>query len=138
MRTITVGRDDDLHAALAQADVVSLHAPLTPATRHLIDADALARMKPDAILVNTARGGLVDQAALATALREGRARRRRARRHRPRAAAARPTRCSRAPNLLVVPHIGSATHSARERMADLAVDNLLAALAGRPMPHPAS
>ena len=137
MRTITVGRDDDLHAALAQADVVSLHAPLTPATRHLIDADALATLRPHAILVNTARGGLVDQAALATALREGRL-----------AAAALdvtdpeplpPTDpLLAAPNLLVVPHIGSATHSARGRMADLAVDNLLAALAGRPMPNAAS
>ena len=137
MRTITVGRDDDLHAALAQADVVSLHAPLTPATRHLIDADALATLRPHAILVNTARGGLVDQAALAAALREGRL-----------AAAALdvtdpeplpPTDpLLAAPNLLVVPHIGSATHSARGRMADLAVDNLLAALAGRPMPNAAS
>jgi glyoxylate reductase len=136
MRTITVGRDDDLHAALARADVVSLHAPLTPATRHLIDAAALATLRPHAILVNTARGGLVDQAALAAALHEGRL-----------AAAALdvtdpeplpPTDpLLAAPNLLVVPHIGSATHSARERMADLAVDNLLAALAGRPMPNPA-
>jgi glyoxylate reductase len=136
MRTLTVGRDDDLHAALAQADVVSLHPPLTPATRHLIDADALATLRPHAILVNTARGGLVDQAALATALHEGRL-----------AAAALdvtdpeplpPTDpLLAAPNLLVVPHIGSATHSARERMADLAVNNLLAALAGRPMPNPA-
>jgi glyoxylate reductase len=136
MRTLTVGRDDDLHAALARADVVSLHAPLTPATRHLIDAGALAALRPHAILVNTARGGLVDQAALATALHEGRL-----------AAAALDVTDPEpvppgdpllaAPNVLVVPHIGSATHSARERMADLAVDNLLAALAGRPMPTPA-
>jgi glyoxylate reductase len=136
MRTLTVGRDDDLHAALARADIVSLHAPLTPATRHLIDAGALAALRPHAILVNTARGGLVDQAALATALHEGRL-----------AAAALDVTDPEplppgdpllaAPNLLVVPHIGSATHSARERMADLAVDNLLAALAGRPMPTPA-
>ncbi len=136
MRTLTVGRDDDLHAALARADIVSLHAPLTPATRHLIDAGALAALRPHAILVNTARGGLVDQAALATALHEGRL-----------AVAALDVTDPEplppgdpllaAPNVLVVPHIGSATHSARERMADLAVDNLLAALAGRPMPNPA-
>jgi glyoxylate reductase len=136
MHTLTVGRDDDLHAALTRADVVSLHAPLTPATRHLIDAEALATLQPHAILVNTARGGLVDQAALARALHEGRL-----------AAAALdvtdpeplpPTDpLLAAPNLLVVPHIGSATNRARERMADLAVDNLLAALAGRPMPNPA-
>ncbi len=119
---------------LAQADFVSLHAPLTPDTRHLIDSEALARMKPTAILVNTARGPLVDQAALREALVAGRI-----------AAAALDVTDPEplppddpllsAPNVLVVPHIGSATHSARERMADLAVDNLLAALAGEPMPH---
>ncbi|HEX4735599.1 MAG TPA: NAD(P)-dependent oxidoreductase, partial [Thermoleophilaceae bacterium] len=59
-----VGRDGDLPGALARADVVSLHAPLTHETRHLIDARALGLMRPGTILVNTARGGLVDQAAL--------------------------------------------------------------------------
>jgi glyoxylate reductase len=137
MTTITVGRDDDLHAALARADFVSLHPPLTDATRHLIDGDALAALPPHAILVNTGRGGLVDQDALARALHEGRL-----------AGAAldvtdpEPLPADHplldAPNLLVVPHIGSATHTARERMAELAVDNLLAALDGRPMPHPAA
>jgi glyoxylate reductase len=136
MRTVTVGRDDDLHAALAEADAVSLHAPLTPATQHLIDEAALAALKPGAILVNTARGGLVDQAALAGALHEGRLF----------AAALDVTDPEplpaddpllAAPNVLVVPHIGSATHTARARMTDLAVENLLAALAGEPMPHPA-
>jgi glyoxylate reductase len=136
MRVITVGRGDDLHPALAQADFVSLHLPLTPATRHLIDAKALAACRPGAILVNTARGGVVDQVALADALRRGHL-----------AAAAldvtdpEPLPPSdpllRAPNLLVVPHIGSATRGARERMADLAVDNLLAGLRGDPLPHPA-
>ena len=136
MRVTAASRDDDLHAALAGADVVSLHAPLTPATRHLIDAPALAAMRRGAILVNTARGGLVDQVALAEALRDGRL-----------GAAAldvtdpEPLPADdpllRAPNLLVVPHIGSATTRARERMAQLAVDNLLAALDGRPMPTPA-
>lgn len=130
------GRRDDLHAALARADVVSLHCPLTAETHHLIDARALAACAHSALLVNTARGGLVDQAALAQALHEGRL-----------GAAALdvtdPEPLSSddplldAPNLLVLPHIGSATHRARERMADLAVDNLLAALDGRPMPHPA-
>jgi glyoxylate reductase len=133
---LRVGRDDDLHAALARADFVSLHAPLTDATRHLIDDAALAALRPHAILVNTGRGGLVDQEALARALTEGRL-----------AAAAldvtdpEPLPASdpllQAPNLLVVPHIGSATRTARARMADLAVDNLLAGLAGRPLPHPA-
>jgi glyoxylate reductase len=130
------GRDDDLHAMLATADVVSLHAPLTPQTQHLIDAAALAAMKPDAILVNTGRGGLVDQEALRRALLEG---------HLggagldvtdPEPLPPDDPLLS-APNLLVLPHIGSATHAAREAMANLAVDNLLAALDGLPMPNPA-
>jgi glyoxylate reductase len=135
MRTLMVGRGDDLHAALAQADFVSLHTPLTPATRNLIDAAALAAMKPTVVLVNTARGPIVEKRALAQALRDGRIA----------AAALHVTEPEplplddpllSAPNLLVVPHIGSATHAAREQMADLAVDNLLAALDGRPMAHP--
>jgi glyoxylate reductase len=137
MRVVFAGRGDDLHAVLAQADVVSLHAPLTEQTRHLIDAAALAAMKPTAILVNTARGGLVDQRALKAALDAGALG----------AAALDVTDPEplppddpllEAPRLLVVPHIGSATHRTRERMADLAVDNLLAALGGRRMPHPAA
>jgi glyoxylate reductase len=137
MRVLTAGRGDDLHAVLAQADVVSLHAPLTPKTRHLIDAAALAVMRPTAILVNTARGGLVDQRALKAALDAGALG----------AAALDVTDPEplppddpllQAPRLIVVPHIGSATHRARERMAALAVDNLLAGLDDRPMPHPAT
>jgi glyoxylate reductase len=137
MQVLLVGRDDDHAAALRKADVVSLHAPLTPDTRHLIDAAALASMKPTAILVNTARGGLVDQTALATALRDGTI-----------AAAALDVTDPEplgaddpllaAPNVLVVPHIGSATTMTRARMTDMAVDNLLAALRGEPMPHPAT
>ena len=136
MSIISTGRDDDLHQALQQADFVSLHAPLTPQTHHLIDDNALHAIKPGAILVNTGRGGLVDQQALAAALHDGRL-----------AAAALdvtdpeplPTDdpLLAAPNLLVVPHIGSATHTARARMAHMAVDNLLAGLAGAPLPHPA-
>ena len=123
-----------LEELLERSDFVSLHCPLTPETRHLIDAAALRPMRPTAILVNTARGPIVDQAALATALREGTI-----------AGAALDVTDPEplpaddpllgAPNLIVVPHVGSATHSAREKMADLAVDNLLAALDGRPMPH---
>src|SRR5215218_5215631 len=119
---------------LERADFVSLHCPLTPATRHLIGTDALARMKPTAYLVNTARGGVVDQAALRLALIAGEI-----------AGAAldvtdpEPLPADdpllEAPNLLVVPHVGSATVRTRERMAAMAVDNLLAALAGRPMPY---
>ena len=136
MEVEPVRRDDDLHAALARADVVTLHCPLTPSTRHLIDGRALAAMKPAAILVNTARGGIVDQVALGAALRDGVIG----------AAALYVTDPEppppgdpllNAPNLIVLPHIGSATVAAREHMADMAVDNLLAALAGDPMPHPA-
>jgi glyoxylate reductase len=140
MEVLHTSRGDDgvtFEALLERSDVVSLHAPLTPATRHLIDAPALARMKRDAVLVNTARGPLVDQGALAEALKAGRI-----------AAAAldvtdpeplpRDHPLLDAPNLLLVPHVGSATHATRERMADMAVDNLLAGLAGRPLPYPAA
>ncbi len=136
MNVECIGRDDDLRAALARADVVSLHCPLTAETARIIDADALATMRPGSVLVNTARGGLVDQVALRAALERGHL-----------AAAALDVTDPEplppddpllsAPNLLVLPHIGSATHRARERMADIAVDNLLAALRGAPMPHPA-
>jgi glyoxylate reductase len=136
MEVEPVHRDDDLHAALARADAVTLHCPLTPATHHLIDAAALAAMKPAAILVNTARGGIVDQVALAAALRDGVIGAAALDVTDPEPPPAGDPLLS-APNLLVLPHIGSATVAARERMADMAVDNLLAALAGAPMPHPA-
>ena len=125
---------EGLRTLLAESDFVSIHCPLTPQTRHLIDAQALAQMRPTAILINTARGPIVDQAALRDALVEGEI-----------AGAALDVTDPEplppddplmgAPNLIVVPHIGSATVAARERMADLAVENLLAGLAGRDMPH---
>lgn len=137
MQIVEVRRGDDLLAALRAADVVSLHTPLTPQTRHLIDARALREMKPTSVLINTARGGVIDQAALIAALREGRI-----------AGAGidvtdpepppRGDPIFDVPNLLVLPHIGSATHATREAMAHIAVDNLLAGLQGRPLPHPAS
>jgi glyoxylate reductase len=124
-----------LDELLATADFVSLHTPLTPQTRGLIDAAALKRMKPTALLVNTARGGVVDQDALRAALLDGEI-----------AGAAldvtdpEPLPADHplldAPNLLVVPHVGSATVRTRAKMAAMAVENLLAALDGRPMPHP--
>ena len=70
-RATFAGRDDDLHAALAEADVITLHCPLTPETRHLVDAAALAAMQPSAVLVNTARGPVVDERALVAALERG-------------------------------------------------------------------
>jgi glyoxylate reductase len=120
---------------LERADFVSVHTPLTPETRHLVDAGFLRAMKPTALLVNTARGGVVDQDALRAALHAGEI-----------AGAALDVTDPEplppdhplldAPNLLVVPHVGSATVRTRAKMAAMAVDNLLAALDGRPMPHP--
>jgi lactate dehydrogenase-like 2-hydroxyacid dehydrogenase len=127
MRVVTVGRGESPGPALADADFVSLHCPLTEETRGLIGERELEAMKPTGVLVNTARGPIVDSDALGRALGEGWI-----------AAAAldvtdpeplpagHPLLAS--PNLLVVPHIGSATHRTRERMAEMAVDNLLAAL----------
>ena len=123
-----------LEELLERSDFVSLHCPLTDETRGLIDDSALARMKPTAFLVNTARGAIVDTGALADALSRGAI-----------AGAAldvtdpeplpagHPLLAS--PNLVVLPHLGSATHATRQAMAEMAVDNLLAALAGERMPH---
>ena len=119
---------------LERSDFVSVHTPLTPDTRGLVGEAALRRMKPTAYLVNTARGPVVDTDALVGALRAGEI-----------AGAAldvtdpEPLPADHplldAPNLLVLPHLGSATHATRERMADMAADNLLAGLRGEPMPH---
>jgi glyoxylate reductase len=123
-----------LEELLERSDFVSVHSPLTPETRGLIGDEALGRMKASAYLVNTARGPIVESEALALALNAGRI-----------AGAAldvtdpEPLPADHplldAPNLLVLPHLGSATYATRERMADIAVDNLLAGLAGEPMPH---
>ena len=119
---------------LAQSDFISLHLALSAQTTRLINAAALAQMKHDAILINTARGGLVDEAALVVALRTKQL-----------GAAAldvfeqEPLAADHPllalPNVVIAPHIGSATLGTRSRMAQLAVDNLLAGLQGRPMPH---
>ncbi|MCT2581845.1 2-hydroxyacid dehydrogenase [Actinophytocola gossypii] len=113
---------------LATADVVSLHCPLTEGTRHLIDADALATMKPTAFLVNTTRGPVVDEAALATALADGVI-----------AGAAldvfehepdvHPGLLER-DNVALAPHLGSATTETRTAMAMRAAENVCAVLAG--------
>jgi len=119
----------------ATSDFVSLHVPLRPSTHHLVDAAVLRAMKPTAILVNTARGPVVDPAALADALHGGTI-----------AAAALDVTDPEplppdhpllaCPNLLVLPHIGSATWGTRRRMAELAARNLVEGLAGRPLLHP--
>ena len=124
-------RLDDL---LAHADFVSLHCPLTPQTRHLIGTSQLRAMRPTAYLVNTARGAIVDHVALARALHEGEIAGAALDVTDPEPLAPDDPLLS-APNLTVLPHLGSATHATRERMACLAVDNLLAALAGEPLPH---
>ena len=118
---------------LERSDFVSVHLPLGEETRGLLGAAALARLKPGAVLINTARGGIVDEQALAAALREGRI-----------AAAGLdvyerepldPTSpLASLPNVVLTPHIGSASAGTRTRMAERAVRNLLAALAGERMP----
>lgn len=133
-RVLTAGRDDDLLPLLEAADVVTLHCPLTDATRGLIGATELEALGSRGYLVNTARGQIVDTPALARALTAGTI-----------AGAALDVTDPEplpgdhpllaAPNLLVVPHVASATHAARGAMADIAVDNLLRALAGAPMSH---
>lgn len=123
-----------LHELLERSDFVSLHAPLTAETRGLIGEAALRRMRTTGILVNTARGPLVDTDALVRALHEGWIG----------GAALDVTDPEplppehpllRCPNLTIAPHIGSATRRTRAAMADIAVDNLLAALRGERMPH---
>jgi glyoxylate reductase len=123
-----------LEELLERSDFVTLHCPLTPETRGLIGEEALRTMKPTAYLVNTGRGPVVDTDALPAALHAGEL-----------AGAALDVTDPEplpgdhplldAPNLLVVPHIASATHDTRGKMADMAVDNMLAGLAGEPMPH---
>jgi glyoxylate reductase len=125
----------NLEHLLRRSDFVSIHLPLTDGTRKLIGAQAFALMKPTAILVNTARGAIVDRDALAKALHTGQLAGAALDVTDPEPLAADDPLWS-APNLLVVPHIGSATWSARERMTEMAVENILAGLAGTPLPYP--
>jgi glyoxylate reductase len=125
-RVALAGRDDDLQALLASADVVTLHCPLTPKTRHLVDSRALTTMKPTAILVNTARGPVVDEDALVSALSEGTIG----------GAAldvferepAVPEELLAMDNVVVTPHIASATRETRLAMGQLVVSALRAVL----------
>jgi (S)-sulfolactate dehydrogenase len=120
-------RHDDLDALLAASDAVSLHVPLTPETRGLIGRDRLARMRPGAVLVNTARGGVVDETALAEALRAGQIG----------GAAldvfeAEPLRAGSplagAPNLIATPHIAGVTRESNERISWMTAENVARAL----------
>ena len=122
----------DLPDLLAAADVVSLHVPLTPETRHLIDQEALATMKSGAIIVNTSRGAVVDTAALVEALRSGHL-----------AGAGLdvyedephvPSELRELPHTVLLPHVGSATRSTRDAMARLCAENVIAVIDGREPP----
>jgi (S)-sulfolactate dehydrogenase len=117
----------DLDALLAAADVVSLHIPLTPETRGLIGRERLARMKRDAILINTARGGIVDEVALAAMLREGRLGgvALDVFESEPLAAG---SPLAGAPRLLLTPHIAGVTLESNERVSALIADRVAAAL----------
>lgn len=121
-----------LHDVLASADVVSLHCPLTPSTRHLINAASIAKMKPSAILINTGRGPLVDEQAVADALNGGRL------------AAFGADVLSQEPprgdnpllsarNCFLTPHIAWATLEARTRLMSTATENVRQFIAGEPV-----
>lgn len=123
----------DLSTLLRESDFVSLHTPLTPETRHLLNHETLAQMKRTAILVNTTRGGTVDPHALYEALRDN-------------VIAAAGLDVTEPepiplndplltlPNCLIVPHIGSATVKTRDKMALMAAENLIAGVTGQPLP----
>ena len=124
----------DLDELLANSDFVSLHVPLTEKTRHMVDAAFLSKMKPNAILINTSRGAVVDQTALYEALSKEQIR----------AAALDVTDPEPLPlddpllsldNCLITPHIASASHHTRTQMAEVAAQNLLLGLQGKPLLH---
>jgi len=129
----TMARRVDFRTILRESDFLSIHVPLSPKTRHLIGAKELAMMKPGAILINTARGPIVDEAALVRALKSGRL------------GGAGLDVFEREPelhpgllkldNVVLLPHIGSATDSARRKMLETALRNCLAALRGEVPPN---
>jgi len=126
-------RQVDLNTCLAESDFVSLHTPLTEQTRHLIGPAELARMKPTAVLINTARGPVIDEPALIEALRT----------HRIAAAGLDvyegeptvPPELAALENVVCLPHLGSATYATRDRMAVMVARDLLAVLQGSEPEH---
>ena len=124
----------DFETLLEESDFISLHTPLTPATRHLIDAKAISKMKPNAVLINTARGPVVDSEALYQALKEKRIF----------GAGLDVTDPEPLPaesplltldNIVIVPHIASASKATREKMSRMAAQNLIAGLKGERLPN---
>jgi len=124
----------DFETLLEESDFVSLHIPLTPDTRHMIDSEALSKMKPNAVLVNTARGPVIDQDALFEALKH----------HRIFGAGLDVTDPEPLPidsplltleNVIIAPHIASASKTTREKMSWMAAQNLIAGLNGERLPH---
>jgi len=124
----------DLEELLKKSDFISIHTPLTEKTRGLIGADELNLMKETAILVNTARGGIVNSDALVDALKNGKISAAALDVTDPEPIAADHPLVNMA-NCIVVPHLGSATWQTRERMGIIAAENLLAGLAGKRLPH---
>jgi glyoxylate reductase len=134
MKAVFARHDLSLDELLVTSDVISIHVPGGDSTRHLIDRKRLARMKRSAILVNTSRGSVIDEEALAWAMQEHLI------------AAAALDVYEREPNVyepllpmenvVLAPHLGSATRETRTAMADLAVENVLAVLGGRPAKTP--
>jgi len=124
----------DLDELLRESDFISVHVPLIPETRHLVNADFLSKMKPNAVLVNTARGGVLDQIALHHALKSNQIF----------AAALDVTDPEPLPmdsplleleNCIIVPHLGSASKKTRDKMSLLAAQNLVAGLKGERLPN---
>jgi phosphoglycerate dehydrogenase-like enzyme len=124
----------DFETLLEESDFISLHTPLTTDTRHLIDAEALSKMKPEAVLVNTARGPIVDPDALYEALKQRRIF----------AAALDVTEPEPLPldhplnsldNVIIAPHIASASRATRDKMALMAAQNLIAGLKSERLPN---
>lgn len=133
MEVVGTGRGEPIEGLLETSDIVSLHAPLSRETHHLIDAAALPKMKPGSYLINTARGALVDEHALCDALESGHLR-----------GAGLDVyefepeinpRLLSLPTVVILPHIGSATEEARTAMARIAATNVLLALRGQAPLH---
>ena len=118
---------------LREADFVSLHCPATPETRHLMNRERLALMRPDAFLINTARGDVVDEAALVEALQREDASRARASTCSSRSPQVTPRAARRMENVVLLPHLGSATTETRVAMGMRALENLRLFFGGKPL-----